>query len=266
MGCPASLPPGNSDATTVPASTPEALRNARAGSRIAALQHEKQLETPPPGNGKKAAENETPAPKLRREVQSKQILDDGGKPKGKSAPEPKRKATAKATGKAKASPVARSQGKGEESKKKHEGVMPKVETTPHGKPKDQSALATAVHESLKRGETADVEDTSSGKRKGTSGPTKKDELKKKNDSKDDKKVDKNSDKKSAHEDEDEKDDPQADEEEAEKVRAKKAHHARFMRFKRSLESHLVPICPNVCEDVHVYCEFISVSFDPISTT
>lgn len=226
--------PGVSDASTVPAQTPEALRNAMTGTRLAALEAESQLKTPPAQTTK--IERETSAPKLSRAIQSKAVLGGAAGHKGVPTAKCKAKAKAKAKG-VKTDPET----KASSSSGRKAPAAPRQQ------------LATAVKESLHRCATGDLASSQKVPKKDAKKPAKTD--KKDSTDKEAAKVAAKKRKTTESQPESQKEDlvdseaspshesedPQYDEEELERVRAKKAHHALFMKFSRSLKSNLVQV-------------------------
>lgn len=239
--------------STIPASTPEAKRNAAAGvaaakaiaakaaaAKAAAAKSTAQTTTPPPREAR--ASPETSAPKLSRTIQSKRVLEpvEEGVPTKNTAPhETNRKTAAKAkakhratapTAKSKAAPKpkVRASAQDAEVDPKPALKVPKVEvkadpsTTP-----EHNALATAVQESLRRGSTMDITP-----HVGSAAPAKHKAAK----------ADAPSTAApggSDHDDAaDDDDDPQTDPKAEELARRKRAAHARYMRFSRSVNSCL----------------------------
>lgn len=214
---------------------------AKFRARIDGLEggsHE-ELKTPPAAR-QAAPKDVASVPKLKKEVQSRRILDEGNGVKDASASTSARAAAPKAV-KAKAKPPGKGKADDAQPKKVAKPTKPaKVAVKEDlNKSKSSTEVAKAVKQSLARGVTGDMEDDGGAKllkakTKAKPAPTLKKDVPAKP----------AGESKTAKKDaecgsDDVSDDPQADPEAAEKVRLKKAHHARFMRFSRSLKSTLV---------------------------
>lgn len=244
---------GNSEASTVPASTPEAAAMAKRATA--------ELQTPP-GRAKHEPPSDSSAPKLSRAVQSRPILEDPNhKPKKSRTETSAEQKTAHPSSAsavppgtssqpirtaAKAKPAAKantSTARGKSAKAKVEQIVPaKVEhTTRHSK------VAVAVQESIRRGATTEIptppSDAKAAAKQKAASP--KDDA-----GKHAKCITKSKGSPKKHgstpapatppsdSGEDDPDDPQNDPDAVEKERLRKACHARFMRFSRSLKSVL----------------------------
>ena len=211
------MPAGVSTASTVPASSP-ALAVHKSNMRAAAQKEAvASLKTPPCKNKGATADDES-RPKLRRDVQSRQIIKEE-LDRMKKHPAPKRTCA-----KAKAAPV------GERGSTAAAKAQVKRSNTT-----DSSADA-AVGATLRRGLTKCIEDTqkaAAASRDGDRGNGDGDGGKHGNNdhAEDDLQTDD--------------DDPQNDAEAVELARIKRANHARFMWFSRSLKSDLASTTKDV---------------------
>lgn len=232
--------PGNSTASTVPATSPQ-LREAKAARAQQQRDAEKnQLDPPvvtPPCKAPKTGDADgSSRTKLNREVQSSALLESEPKT-GVPVPKAKAGAGGPAARKAAAKPKAKKEDPKENGSttggRKNKDIAVKSAAKEEDNAEDHTKVAKAVQQSLNRSGTADASQLKTPARKGdTDGG--------------------GASSKPPHpppaekgcaepEEEEDSSDPQADPEALERARLKRVNHARFMRFSRSLKSALAKL-------------------------